>query len=361
MGSGGSLAEGDAPRSGGAGIAATGGASFVGVPRSSGGASSSTGGRPGPSGATTGGVASSAGAKSAGGTRSNVATGGAAGRGGSANAAHGGAATGGDSASAGSNDVGTPLDGSCCPDGDCLCHAPPPSELTANDGPYETATLKLGTGTLHYPTDAEPPFAGIAICPGFLNTGPEMAPWGPFYASWGIAVVVTNTTGADLPTVRGDKLVAAIEELKTQNEGSGPLVGKLAGRYGTSGYSMGGGGTTFASAKDATFRTSVGLAAWGPEGRNVKVPTLFLCSESDSVAGCGFSQTAYDEMGSTPKMLVKIPSASHFAWFDPNDAGRGMSGKYALAFQKVFLEGDERWRPLLLATPTQGSVVTNIE
>jgi pimeloyl-ACP methyl ester carboxylesterase len=214
---------------------------------------------------------------------------------------------------------------------------------------------------LHYPTDAEPPFAGIAICPGFLNTGPEMAPWGPFYASWGIAVVVTNTTGADLPNVRGDKLVAAIEELKTQNVGSGPLAGKLAGRYGTSGYSMGGGGTTIASAKDPTHRSSVGLAAWGPEGRNVKVPTLFLCSESDSVAGCDFSQTAYDDMGSTPKMLVKIPSASHFAWFDPNDAGRGMSGKYALAFQKVFLEGDERWRSLLLTTPAQGSVLTNIE
>jgi pimeloyl-ACP methyl ester carboxylesterase len=219
----------------------------------------------------------------------------------------------------------------------------------------------LGTGTLHYPTDAEPPFAGIAICPGFLNTGPEMAPWGPFYASWGIAVVVTNTTGVDLPNVRGDKLVAAIEELKTQNVGSGPLAGKLAGRYGTSGYSMGGGGTTFASAKDPTHRSSVGLAAWGPEGRNVTVPTLFLCSESDSVAGCDFSQTAYDAMGSTPKMLVKIPSASHFAWFDPNDAGRGMSGMYALAFQKVFLEGDERWRSLLLTTPAQGSVLTNIE
>jgi hypothetical protein len=60
-------------------------------------------------------------------------------------------------------------------------------------------------------------------------------------------------------------------------------------------------------------------------------------------------------------MLIKIPSANHFAWFGPRDAGRGMSGAYALAFQKVFLEGDERWRPLLLAAPAQGSVVTNIQ
>ena len=78
---------------------------------------------------------------------------------------------------------------------------------------------------------------------------------------WGIVTVVTNTGGADAPNVRGDKLVAAIQELKTKNtDSSSPLNGKLAGRYGTSGYSMGGGGTTFASEKDPTMLTSVGLA-----------------------------------------------------------------------------------------------------
>jgi hypothetical protein len=251
--------------------------------------------------------------------------------------------------------------GTCCADGDCLCHGPDPTELTSKSGPYESATLALSTGTLHYPTDAEPPLAGIAICPGFLNTGPEMAPWGPFYASWGIVVVVTNTGGADLPNVRGDKLVAAIEELKKQNVGSGPLAGKLSNRFGTSGYSMGGGGTTLASAKAPTLKTSVGLAAWGPVGTDVKVPTLFLCSDTDTVAGCSGSQTAYDAMGSTPKMLVKIANANHFNWFDPTDAGEGISGEFALAFQKVYLEGDERWKPLLLTKPGQGSVTTNIQ
>ena len=251
--------------------------------------------------------------------------------------------------------------GACCADGDCLCHGPAPTELTSKNGPYKSDSVTLSTGTLHYPTDAEPPLAGVAICGGFLNTGPEMAPWGPFYASWGIAVVVTSTGGANLPDLRGDKLVAAIEELKGQHAGSGPLAGKLSGRFGTSGYSMGGGGTTFASARAPSFRTSVGLAAWGPDGANVKVPTLFLCSDTDTVAGCTGSQSAYDAMGSTLKMLVKIPNADHFAWFGPADAGQGMSGMYALAFQKVYLEGDERWKPLLLAKPSQGSVTTNIQ
>ena len=125
---------------------------------------------------------------------------------------------------------------------------------------------------------------------------------------------------------------------------------------------MGGGGTTLASAAAPTMKTSVGLAAWGPNGAGVKVPTLFLCSDTDTVAGCGGSQTAYSAMpAATLKMIVKIPGASHFNWFGPNDAGGGESGGYALAFQKVFLEGDTRWKSLLLSKPVSGSTTTNIQ
>jgi hypothetical protein len=266
-------------------------------------------------------------------------------------------------AGAGGGGGGMTGTGKCCSSGDCLCHGPDPTALTSKNGPYKTATLMMSTGTVYYPTDAEPPLAGVSICPGFLNTGPEMAPWGPFYASWGIVCVVTNTTGADAPNIRGQKLVAAIEELKKQGTGSGPLSGKLAGRYGTSGYSMGGGGTTFASNTDKTFLTSVGLAAWGPDnGATIKTATLFICSDADTVAGCGFSTTAYGQIADpTPKMVLDIPGASHFNWFGPADAGGGESGQYALAFQKVYLEGDQRWKPLLLSKPTTGKITTNIQ
>lgn len=351
-------------RGGSPNLVAGGGFTSTGGSRTSGGSSSSSGGLlssggaqgvVGPTSASggaggklpigSGGSPSSGGVKSSGGTMSSA----GAGAPGSVAGAVG---------TSGSPGIGK---GTCCSDGDCLCHGPEPTELTSKNGPYESATLKLSTGTLHYPTDAEPPLAGIAICGGFLNTGPEMAPWGPFYASWGIAVVVTTTGGADFPDLRGDKLVAAIEELKTQNAGNGPLAGKLSNRFGTSGYSMGGGGTTLASAKAPTLKTSLGLAAWGPDGSKVTVPTLFLCSDTDTVAGCSGSQSAYNAMGSTPKMLIKIPNTDHFAWFGPTDAGQGMSGAYALAFQKVYLEGDERWRPLLLTKPSEGSVTTNIQ
>ena len=34
-------------------------------------------------------------------------------------------------------------------------------------------------------------------------------------------------------------------------------------------------------------------------------------------------------------------------------AGGSNSGEFGLAFQKVFLEGDERWRPLLVAADSE--------
>jgi dienelactone hydrolase len=253
--------------------------------------------------------------------------------------------------------------GECCSDGDCLCHGPAPTELTAKAGPFKTAELKLSLGTVYYPTDAEPPFAAIALCAGFTNTGPEMADWGPMYASHGIVTIITTTGAADDPGTRGTKLLAAIAQLKTENSGtSSPLAGKLSGRYGTSGYSMGGGGTTMASGTDATLKTSIGLAAWGGTGRNVKVPTLLLCGGSDTVAPCNMSEPVYTAITEpTPKMMISIPGVTHFDWFGPLDAGMGTSGKYALAFQKVYLEGDERWKPLLLSKPSSGTMTTNIK
>jgi len=255
------------------------------------------------------------------------------------------------------------LQGSCCADGDCLCHGPDPSALTSSDGPFQTSTYDIGSGKVFYPTDAEPPFAAIAICPGFTNSGPEMEPWGPFYASHGIVLVAVDTLGSDAPAVRATKLLAAIDELQGENQNSGsPLFGNLSGRYGTSGYSMGGGGTTIASGTEPTLMTSVGLAAWGPETSGVQVPTLLLCGTSDGTAPCSTSQRAYGGLpDGTPKMMISISGASHFSWFSPTGAGGGTSGEYALAFQKVFLEGDERWRSLLLSAPGGDDFVTNIQ
>jgi hypothetical protein len=258
---------------------------------------------------------------------------------------------------------GSMLDGMCCDDGDCLCRDEPPSAPSAAEGPYEVDMLSLTTGDVYFPMGATPPFAAVAVCGGLTNTGPEMVDWGPFYASHGIATIITWTGAFDDPNLRAAALRGAIEELDGENTKAGsPLMGKLAGRYGTSGYSMGGGGTTIATGTDATLMTSVGLAAWGGVGSGVTTPTLLLCGESDTVADCNMSNYAYSGIpDTTPKMMLTIPGASHFAWFGPQGAGMGRSGAYALAFQKVFLEGDERWRDLLVTEPASGMMTTNIE
>src|SRR4029450_710179 len=102
---------------------------------------------------------------------------------------------------------------------------------------------------------------------------------------------------------RAAKLAASIEELKSLNaEGDNPISGKLSGRYGTSGYSMGGGGTTIAASEDKSLLSSVGLAPWAPVGRGITTPTLLMCGGSDIVAPCSMAEGAYAEIPeTTPK------------------------------------------------------------
>lgn len=269
-------------------------------------------------------------------------------------------------AAAGAGAAGVTGSGKCCPSGDCLCHGDPPMALTSAKGPFKTTTLRVSTGTVHYPTDAEPPFAAVAVCGGFLNTGPEMDTWGSFYASYGIVTIITTTGASDQPATRGDKLLGAIATLKQENMKSGsPLMGKLSGRYGTSGYSMGGGGTTIATGMDQTLKTSVGMAPYGGTSRNVKTATLLFCGSADTTAPCSMASGVYRGiMDPTPKMWVTLSGTGHLEWVGSySGPGGGAAAKLALAFQKVFLEGDTRWKPLLKMMPTgeQSTMSANID
>jgi hypothetical protein len=263
-----------------------------------------------------------------------------------------------------------PLDvvtgGTCCADGNCLCRGSDPTGLTSRDGPFRTATTPIFWGTVHYPTDAEPPFASVMVTGGFMNSGPEMASWGTFYASWGIVTVIVNTTPVDIPHMRAGNMIQAITELETaKSDSNSPFYQKLLNWYGVSGYSMGGGGAWIAAMQDDQLKTSVSLAghhltAGGAllVATGTQVPSLMLCGSADTaILGGGLqSQSVYDTIpADTPKMIFEISGASHMVWFGPTQAGRGASGEYALAFQKVFLEGDERWKPLLLQQPSNAT------
>jgi hypothetical protein len=251
-------------------------------------------------------------------------------------------------------------DGMCCPDGKCLCHGPAPTALTAAKGPYATKSYTVPEGCIYYPdsADAKPPFAAVAFSHGFIGTGGcdpnsfQGGGWAPLYASWGIVGMTINTGGGDQPNVRAQKLLKGIAAFKSENMKSGsPLMGKLAGRYGTSGFSMGGGGTSLASVTDKTLLTSVAVMPWGPARSGVTTPTLIICGSSDGTAPCASHGNPLYRgiMGDVPKMRVQVSSGHQ----GQPSVDMGKSGKYGLAFQKVFLEGDTRWRPLLVAAPSE--------
>ena len=260
-------------------------------------------------------------------------------------------------------------DGTCCPSGDCVCRGPDPDDSTGKtNGPFAFASYADGfrngpdflAGTIYYPMDAQPPFSGVVICPGWTAVQSSIAAWGPFLASHGIVLMTidTNTTG-DQVAQRDDALLDALQSLREENDRAGsPLQGKLsADRYGLMGWSMGGGGTWLATAARPDLKTGISLAGHnataggGGIAAGITVPSMLFAGATDSaiLGGGNQSQNSYQAIpATTPKILYEMASEGHFSWGTPVQTNAGALGRYALAFQKVFLEGDERYRPILL-------------
>ena len=228
---------------------------------------------------------------------------------------------------------------------------------------YGAAALAGDSSELYYPTDATPPFAAMVVVPGFTAQRSDVAYWGSFLASHGIATLVidTNNTG-DQPDVRSAALVDALESLKKENMRSGsPVEGNLdTTSMGVMGWSMGGGGTWITADSHPELKVAVSLCGWitGSVGSSTQVPSMQLAVQSDPLAA-GMSQPVYNAIpASVPKELIEWISADH--WYNNNPANEnGQVGRYGLSFIKVFLEGDERYRQFLSTTPPNNSDFMN--
>jgi len=221
-------------------------------------------------------------------------------------------------------------------------------------------------GTIYYPMDAEPPFAGVVICPGFTAYQDSVAPWGPFLASNGIVVMTidTNTSG-DSVDIRQGALMDALMSLKGEQTRQGsPLMGKLdMTRFGVAGWSMGGGGTWLNANTHPELKSAMSLAGHiltqvggAAQLTKVTVPTLMLCGNADTgILGLGMSQPVYEAIPeSTPKILYEVDGASHFD-ISPT-TGDKLFGLYGLSWHKVYLEGDMRYLQFLkLPKPANAS------
>lgn len=257
--------------------------------------------------------------------------------------------------------------GECCDDGDCLCHEDVVNESTAtNAGPFDVDTFTIdggrdyGSGTVFFPTDARPPFSSFVMCPGFTARQSSIRDWGPFFASHGIVIMTIDTSSTRDPVnARDDQLLAALDDLRAENARRGsPLAGALdIDRVGVSGWSMGGGGSWLAGRATPSLRSVLTLAghhrtAGGASAvaRGLSVPTLMFAGSADpaTLGGGNQSQQVFDVIGNdVPKMLYEVSGAGHFVWGTPR-TNRGAVGRYALSWQKVFLDGDERFLEFLL-------------
>jgi dienelactone hydrolase len=257
--------------------------------------------------------------------------------------------------------------GSVAP-GDAIQRGPADKAYISKNGPYTTKSYTSGFkdganfagATIYYPdhADAKPPFAYVAICPGFTAAQSSIAGWGPFLASHGIIAMTidTNDPLVDM-AARSKALADALASVAGENTRMGsPLVGKIdVARKGSMGWSMGGGGTMLLAEQDKDLKAAISLCGYHPsrDFGKVSTPSLLFTATGDTTASPGSNALGWYPDLKCKKMLFEVQGGSHFSANSPTGTG-GQIGAYGLAWLKIFLEGDERYIPIAKAMPTGG-------
>lgn len=240
-----------------------------------------------------------------------------------------------------------------------------------DEGPLKVATLRERNGirngpdyrggTIHYPTEGEGPFPIMIVCPGFQASEGSVRPWGRFLASHGVVTMTIGTNSPrDMPIARGRALLDALETVRAEQtrEGS-PLAGRLAvDRAGVAGWSMGGGGAQHAAMLDPSLDAVVAMVPWQPLIRfDHPVPVLILAGDRDEIASTRKHARPHFESTpkTTPRLLFEIRGGNHFLPSSPENHGAEV-GALTLAWIKMFLEDDDRYRELLLRRPKVASI-----
>ncbi|HKU41719.1 MAG TPA: hypothetical protein VJR89_26360 [Polyangiales bacterium] len=254
-------------------------------------------------------------------------------------------------------------------------------------GPYTVKSYKEGleateysSAVMYYPEGAQPPFAAVALAPGYTASGTDYEFVGDMLASHGIAALLTTptNTNADQPAARGDDLVAAVKHIMQENSRQGsPLLGKLAtDRICVTGHSMGGGGSLFAANKLGNMiRCAVPMQPWQTGGSfpMITAPTMIIGAASDTTASVSsHASQHYASIPNTTEKFLVVFEGDHYLSTDrtsgipagmPAMANQNydIQAAYMVPFYKLFLESDERYRPYLYGDERSMASVTRYD
>lgn len=173
-------------------------------------------------------------------------------------------------------------------------------------------------------------------------------------------MVVIAASASNNSTVGGYETChrRAVTILRNENNNNrSPIYGKI-GRYGTIGYSKGGGGSiNAASALGNQVHTCVALAPWGPSPtRNHSAATMILTGTRDSIASDSIGERAYRNLPTgVPKLYAAMRGESHFYWH--RRSRLGSETDFIRAWLKYYLEDNEAYYPVFSQGP--GSGMTN--
>ena len=246
----------------------------------------------------------------------------------------------------------------------------------ANPGIYDVATLTEADGlrngpnyfgaTVYYPTNATPPYASIAIVPGFSASPDSVEQWGPFYASHGIVTIIIGTNSIfDFPEARAEALLDALETLREENtRNDSPLLGAIdEDKFAVSGHSMGGGGAQRAAVLDNSIKGVVALCPWLPNpDLDHSSPVVIFSGQNDAVAPPGVhANIHYDNTpNSTNKLLFEIENGDHSVANTP-DGGNSSVGKIALSWFNLYVAQNDCYCSLLTDYLEDNPLASNIE
>lgn len=248
----------------------------------------------------------------------------------------------------------------------------PSLEALGRLGPYQVASFtqlptvpEFGDATLYFPANKAQGFGGVLISPGFFERQENISWWGNYLASHGFAVIIFDTNELrDLPPLRADALLAAIGLLRDENSRQGSSVrGKiLEGSMAVMGHSMGGAAALLLANENGNeIKAAIPFTAGGLPNANfsdVAVPTLVIAGEIDRLAPVNeHAWSHYQTLtNATPRMYIEVEGGNHFIAntaevenerLRPNIDVHELVGGMAVAWLKLFLDGEEEYRELL--------------